>query len=462
MPQAETCNSLDDNCNGQIDEGLSVGNIVYTNVVTALFPVCSSSNLVSANLNNGYDSPIIEGAGLDRWYKLTAQYNALRVGLSAASGDNSIFLYHDNGYCLTLVHVEHEVTQGPQTLICDDLIPGEMYYVAVHQNAGPTNISAKLCLNHFVPSICDHVYSGNTGVYPNVCSSFKAVFRANASQYIFNVSSASQGGANLNITPWSYTTPNASSIISRLGTLLPANFEATPKVYTIEIPVIYNIPDAAGNFTTIIAQPTQTCTVTLNQEAPVVLKSADRCPTLKAINQSISTDRAICRAVRYEWEFTQILPIAADPILVLGGLNTNALFLNNVPNIGVGKTYNVRVRPIHSTGEIGAFGQAYCLKTSGSGMMAESSSMSSLPLDPSEQEFTIYPNPSLNASVSIAWNQWTDDVQHIRVTDLNGRVLWKNEIVLQSNVYELDVSSLSSGVYFIEINNHHQRWIITK
>ncbi|MEY4330718.1 MAG: hypothetical protein RL609_1466, partial [Bacteroidota bacterium] len=318
----ETCNGIDDNCNGQIDEGLTQGSVTAVPVTTNVFPTCTGTGIKSANLNTGINSAIIDGTGLDLWYSLTAQYNTLRAGLSAAFGDNEIRLYSYNNGCFEWLQTEHKVytastlATGNQILITDDLIPGQTYYIAVHNISGAMNNSAKMCFNHFVESTCDHYYSNNTGVYNNVCTSFKAQFRGNASNYVFDVLSATQNSDNLNITPWSYTTTTANSVVPRLGTIFPVNMSASAKVYTLQIPVIYAIPDAAGNYTSITANATTTCTVTLNPELPIALRSTDRCPNTKNTSSSISVDRAICGALRYEWEFTQQLPSVQPAVTV--------------------------------------------------------------------------------------------------------------------------------------------------
>jgi hypothetical protein len=396
---------------------------------------------------------------------LTAQFNTLRVGLSAATGDNSIGIYQDMGGCLMLVTEEHEITTGNQILLTDGLTVGTVYYIAVHQIAGPSNPSAKVCFNHLVPSTCDHVYSNNTGVYTNVCSSFKAQFKGNATNYIFNVLSATQNGSNLNITPWSYTTPTSSSIITRLGTLLPANMSATSRVYIINVPVTYGLYDAANNLNLITANATSTCTVTLQPEAGVVLRTTDRCPSIKGITQSIATDRSICGTSRYEWEFTQVLPTAQSPITVLGGLNTNVLFLNTVPGMANGKTYNVRVRPIHSTGEVGAYGASHCMKTTGAGMVMEDHPGSAEPNHPSffsqarvgGEMVSLFPNPTVDGQVTLMWKEVQEGKKEMTLRDVQGRVVWKEQVVIEGNVMELDWKALDTGIYLLEVDGETLR-----
>jgi hypothetical protein len=460
---SEICDAFDNDCDGQTNEGLMPADINAINVNTALYPSCTSGNLFSANLNNGVNTAVITGNGPDLWYRLTAQYNTLRVGLSAATGNNSIGIYQDMGGCLMLISEEHETTTGNQTLLTDGLTVGGVYYIGIHQVAAPSNTSAKACFNHLVPSTCDHVYSNNTGVYANVCSSFKAQFKANATNYIFNILSATQNGSNLNITPWSYTTPTSSSIVTRLGTLLPANMSASNKVYTLSVPVIYGLYDAANNLNLLTANATSTCTVTLQPETGVVLRTTDRCPNIKTITQSIATDRSICGALRYEWELTQILPTAQAPITVLGGLNSNALFLNTVPGMANGKTYNVRVRPIHSTGEVGNYGAVQCMKTTGAGMVMEdhpSSANAELPLlslRAGGEMVSLFPNPTLDGQVTLIWEESQESVKQLTLRDVQGRVVWKQQVVIEGNGLELDWKALDTGIYLLEVDGQTMR-----
>jgi hypothetical protein len=362
------------------------------------------------------------------------------------------------GGCLMLVTEEHEVTTGNQILLTDGLTVGNVYYIAVHQIASPANAGAKVCFNHLVATTCDHVYSGNTGVYSNVCLSFKAQFKANASNYIFNVLSATQNGSNLNITPWSYTTPTASSIVTRLGTLLPANMSASNRVYTLSIPVTYGLYDAANNLNLITANATSTCTVTLQPEVGVTLRTTDRCPNIKAINQSIATDRSICGTLRYEWELTQTAPTAGLPVTVLSGLNSTALFLNTVPGMANGRTYNVRVRPIHTTGEVGNYGAVQCMKTTGAGMVMEDHPGSAEQLALSTiSNISLFPNPTVDGQVTLMWKEVQEGKKEMTLRDVQGRVVWKEKVVIEVNVMELDWKALDTGIYLLEVDGETLR-----
>jgi hypothetical protein len=314
-----------------------------------------------------------------------------------------------------------------------------------------------------VGSTCDHYYSNNTGVYPNVCSQFKAQFKGNATNYIFDVLSATQNNTDLNITPWNYTTPSSSSIITRLGTLLPANMTASAKLYDLQIPVIYAIPDAAGNYTSITAEATTSCTVTLNAETAIELRTSDRCPVTKAVSASIGVNRTICGALRYEWEFTQQLPTVQPAVTVLGGLNSSVLFLNNVPGMGLSKTYNVRVRPIHANGEVGNWGTAQCLKTGNTGMAMEHTQPTES-ISMTNGVFNLYPNPTSGNSFTLNANGALEDyeVMQLMVTDIAGKLVMKKQIVWSGSQVEVPCGDLADGVYMVMVGDQRIRMVVSK
>ncbi len=474
LPQPETCNGLDDNCNGQVDEGFSAAAINAVSAVTALYPVCSGNSIRSANLNNGANSAVIDGNGNDLWYSFTAQFNTFRAGLSAAFGDNDVRLYTMTpGGCLELIETEHENTAGNQTLLSDQLTVGQTYYVAVHNISGPMNTSAKICFNHLNASTCDHYYSNNTGIYTSVCNSFKAQYRANAVAYTFDILSATQNNVNQNITPWSYTTTSASTVVARLGTLLPANQGTSAMVFTLKVPVLYSLFDAAGNFENLFAQATTTCTVTLNAEQTVALRISDRCPTNKSLTSTIAPDRTVCGAMRYDWEFTQVLPTAGTAQVVQGGAYASAFFLSNVPGITAGKTYNVRVRPVHSSGIAGQWGSAQCLRVGAAGMIQQSESESenvfantdSPIYGSTDSPLSLYPNPTSTGSFVLEYNDARrgelifaqQSMTELVMMDITGKVVFKTNVVLNGNVAEINFGELESGLYLVDFGGERSR-----
>ncbi len=461
--QLEACNNLDDNCNGQVDEGVSPGSIQAVTAITNAYPTCTGNGLKAADFSIGSDSPITAGTGTDLWYSFTAQHTSFRAGLSAAYGDNAIELYVQQGNCMVLLDTEHEVTTGNQILYNDELNIGTTYYVACRHFSGANNPSAKMCFNHFVGSTCDHYYSNNTGIYNTVCTAFKAAYRANAAQYTFAVESATQNALPLTITPWSYTTTTSNSVVSRLGMILPVNNTGTAIVYGMKVGVVYAMTDAAGNSESVIAPGTTACQTTLNSEATISLRSADRCPTYKAISSSVSVDRTVCGAQRYQWEFTQTLPTAGAPVTVLGGLYSAVLFLNNVPGIAAGRTYNVRVRAQHSSGLFGEWGTTQCLRTSGTGMaMLDTEEAIAALLNQTENDFAIYPNPSANGQFTLVWKTSSERNLNMKVWDLSGKLVVSQSENMNGQIWESKPLDLANGIYVVEVNGQKQRWVIAQ
>jgi hypothetical protein len=221
--------------------------------------------------------------------------------------------------------------------------------------------------------------------------------------------------------------------------------------------------DAAGNSESVVAPGTTACQTTLNSESTISLRSADRCPAYKAISSSVSVDRTVCGAQRYQWEFTQTLPTAGASVTVLGGLYSAVLFLNNVPGIAAGRTYNVRVRAQHSSGLFGEWGSTQCLRTSGTGMalLDEENQLQSVEVS-SENTFAIYPNPALNGQFSLIWETSEERLLNLKVWDLSGKLVAEQSAFMNGQIWESKQMDLANGIYFVEVNGQRQRWVIAQ
>jgi hypothetical protein len=245
--------------------------------------------------------------------------------------------------------------------------------------------------------------------------------------------------------------------------ILPVNNTGTAIVYGMKVGVVYAMTDAAGNSESVIAPGTTACQTTLNSEATISLRSADRCPTYKAISSSVSVDRTVCGAQRYQWEFTQTLPTAGAPVTVLGGLYSAVLFLNNVPGIAAGRTYNVRVRAQHSSGLFGEWGTTQCLRTSGTGMaMLDTEEAVAALLNQTENDFAIYPNPSANGQFTLVWKTSSERDLNMKVWDLSGKLVAAQSENMNGQIWESKPLDLANGIYVVEVNGQRQRWVITQ
>jgi hypothetical protein len=240
---------------------------------------------------------------------------------------------------------------------------------------------------------------------------------------------------------------------------------ASPITYGLTVGVTYVLSDAAGNLNYFMANGTSPCTLTLNAETTIALRSSDRCPTLKSVASSIAPDRTVCGSSRYEWEFTQVLPTAQSAVTVLGGLNSNVLFLNNVPGMATGKTYNVRVRPIHANGEVGNWGTAQCLKTGTSGMIiqSESDDESAFPIYRSTDSpihYAIYPNPTSTGHFTLMTNSTEEEVKQIVITDITGKMVFQSQVVMNGNSIEVEFGDLATGMYMVMVGEDRLRLVV--
>ena len=66
--------------------------------------------------------------------------------------------------------------------------------------------------------------------------------------------------------------------------------------------------------------------------------------------------------------------------------------------------------------------------------------------------FDVYPNPAKN-NVTVSWDSGISVVKSISIVDLNGRVVQSSIPEKETQQTELDVSTLSPGVYAIQVEN---------
>jgi hypothetical protein len=71
----------------------------------------------------------------------------------------------------------------------------------------------------------------------------------------------------------------------------------------------------------------------------------------------------------------------------------------------------------------------------------------------SSNDLIVVPNPVKNACVISAANGLMNST--IKLTDITGKVVFV-DVIKQYNQYEMNTSSLSNGIYFVEISNGQQ------
>jgi hypothetical protein len=133
--------------------------------------------------------------------------------------------------------------------------------------------------------------------------------------------------------------------------------------------------------------------------------------------------------------------------------------------MGLSKTYNVRVRPIHANGEVGAWGSVQCLKTGTSGMVIqnENENESDSPIHRSTDSpihYAIYPNPTSTGHFTLMSNLTEEEAKQIAILDITGKTVYKNQVVLNGNAVEIEYGQLASGVYVVMVGEEKIRLIV--
>jgi hypothetical protein len=151
--------------------------------------------------------------------------------------------------------------------------------------------------------------------------------------------------------------------------------------------------------------------------------------------------------------------------------------LSNVPGITVGKTYNVRVRPVHSSGTVGQWGTAHCLRVGSSGMVmqSENESGSVENIESRVSSISVYPNPTASGSFVLQYNGprrgelifaqdattelifAQESMMELVMMDITGKVVFKTNVVWNGNATEINFGDLESGLYLIDFGGERSR-----
>ena len=76
--------------------------------------------------------------------------------------------------------------------------------------------------------------------------------------------------------------------------------------------------------------------------------------------------------------------------------------------------------------------------------------------------FILFPNPSRDGRINLLKSEGLGGMEHIEIFDLLGNSIFKTDVVINTNLLELSVESLSSGVYLLSIGNDRMRFVVGK
>ncbi|MEY4330450.1 MAG: hypothetical protein RL609_1198 [Bacteroidota bacterium] len=447
----ELCNGWDDNCNGVVDEGCGVAGIALLNAQltsTPQFGMPGTNYIHNVNMALASDYPESSSGVYEKWFKFQALSNAMRIEVVGAStsDDNSIRVFADPGisYVTPLSYLTQEndvnlssigvLDQGNEILLTDQLIQGNWYYACITTVAGtPGNIVVKF--NALLPSTCDVMpFTAYTGVYSNVCQTFKCQYRTQARRAIIH---RWIGASQVGLPLLSYTIPAPTSLITtcQLAKIVPANMSGSSQTIYISADLEYDLLDAAGNMNILFAIQPSNCSFQLSSEPTSNVRSIDECPVYKSAASSVATDRSVCGAMQYQWEYTMVYPSPALPVSVNGSLNSRILTLAAVPGMVNGQRYDVRIRSLYSDAltYTAWTPSPDCIRTLGAAGMS--------PLNDASQgmavlsNIALFPNPTrMNQIAQLQWvdvpilevvilNAMGQQVHHAYVSDSENRQL---------------------------------------
>ncbi len=474
----EICgNGIDEDCSGA-DLSCGASGIANSTAILNIgtFNTGTQTNL-SINLANGTDTPENAGAGLDLWYNFTAQSNAVRIqltGSSSVADDNDLSIYDaptTSGVALIPLTTENAVQPsalgaasdgGNETLLYDGLTVGSVYYVCVrNNNNNPGTVSMRIAfLRGSQTDIA--IYTNFTNIYNSTCQNFKAKFRSGASGYTvlrYNNEATANNGGN---PDWTFAIPpgasaTTASTVCQLGRIVPPNLGTTNAVYFIKVNAHYNLPDAFGNITPITANGTIVGSMTMAPEAPLTVRSTDQCPAFKFLTSSLATNRSICGAAQYNWEFTQVLPTVGIASSVNGGVGGSRILpMSSIPAIALGQTHDVRIRARHADNSFTAFtATPACVRTlaaAGMPTLENEGSISTTELN--NASIALYPNPSNGEMVQLAVSNFEGNLS-VEILDATGRMIQKENIVAEGSINKMIEfnNELSNGLYHVKVSN---------
>jgi hypothetical protein len=230
--------------------------------------------------------------------------------------------------------------------------------------------------------------------------------------------------------------------------------------YFVQVSCTYVLQNSAGVQEAITIVNPVPCTISIGAHAPVTLRNADSCPQVRSGNSIIGANLWICGASFYQWTFT---PAGGGLSVTTYGSQPNR-WLPVSQAIAAGLTpgtYVVQIRPWFYNGLVaGNFLTASCFQLSGAGIMYESEDTEFEPQfrrsAVESDSSLIYPNPCNGNSLHIRLS--TDELIHrLEVRDMSGR-LARYQPFRDESSGAIDLhfkKPLAAGVYLLVITTDH-------
>jgi hypothetical protein len=443
--------SVDDNCNGLINEGCSTAGENPTNatsMTTSIWPNCNAINGTLVNASASGSAQTICLTGEDKWHQFVATSEGVSIVVNSTSADILIELQTSAG---VLVAEENAVSGlGGEILNHYGLTAGQVYKIGVRNyNSALGTGTYSICAKMLKRGGCDY----GPGPY-TLCQYFKATWAgATGTSYTYTFTGIS-GPASGNV----YTRTQNSDICVLSSVLPTLPYGST---YNVLITNTYTLNNGAGVAETISVPGLAPCSMSTATQPVTALRVSNQCAAGPRFRGAVVASLPwVCGSTNWRWEFTELdaqsQPVGL-PITVNRGAASNYINLGSVLQLQYGKTYSVRTAPILPyTGTDYQWGAPVCMSIVGTaGMIADgqdaSESTSKVEIA-NEVNMSLYPNPTHGTDVNINLSGVTSENVQIRVVDAMGRQVWSNRYsvdgILNTNItFE---QPLANGLYFVE------------
>jgi hypothetical protein len=479
----ELCNSVDDNCNGFIDEGCPstiAGEEPFNSLSapSSMYSYCSS---FYGTLAGAFPSTLAQSTcvtGEDRWYNFTTLSTGITIFIGSNANDIVIELQDVNG---NVIDVENSVAGiGTEVLTRTGLTLGATYRVAVRNYNSNAQAGGQFsgCIRHLRTGGAD---SGTSATWPSTlstCSLFKAIYCGGTGvQYRYTWT-----GISGSATGQVFTKTQISDYLNVTAVTPSLHAGCT---YNVLVTAIYSIPNGTGAIE-VFELPAYTPTaITILPAANVALRSADQMSNGPRYRGSVIAAMPwVCGVTNWRWRFTEVNPLTLQtvglPIEQNRGAASNFINLNSVSALQHGKTYAVQTSPIFSyTGTNYQWGPVTYMAIIGNAGMIVDASQDATASQGSEKdvaqdaiqdsskdvsqgasqemELNVYPNPSNGTDLNLSISGIESDNVQVKIYDSMGRKIQSERFVVVGTLQtELKFQSeLSNGMYLIEVSSEN-------
>lgn len=270
----------------------------------------------------------------------------------------------------------------------------------------------------------------------NLCSTFKATHTA-ANQY------------NFTLTPTEgdpiYTSVSGGPTFFVLGSVPGFQYNMT---YSVTIDAVYQLTDGSGSPEQIVVPYAGSpCTLVIGNHIDTYLRDADSSPNVRFRNSLIAAEKWVCGATGFEFEFTQLTPSPGLPYVAANNAPNRFINLFPIPVIAQGATYSVRTRPMMGSTPGSWSNTSRTLIIAGPLMMELDEGDGFV--QPSDLELNVYPNPTSGDILNIKASGVVGNAD-IRICDATGREVWRSMAVPENGSLEVRIAlqtSLNAGLY---------------